>query len=206
MSLEIIPLEKQHLSQVVTVHMQAFPSFFLTFLGPRFLKQFYNSFTEDPMGVGFVAIDGTTKDVVGVVVGPLTPAGYFKRLLKRKWCAFCLASISAVLRRPTTIKRLFRAVFYRGQAPDGPERSLLSSIAVDPNAQGRGVGKQLVHAWVDEVRRQGSKGVFLTTDAVDNDATNQFYQALGWTIEANYESPEGRKMIRYVIDFPDTDM
>ena len=58
-----------------------------------------------------------------------------KRLLKKKWYAFCIASMGAVLKNPRIIKRLFRAVFYRGESPPDGQRALLSSIAVSPNVQ-----------------------------------------------------------------------
>ncbi len=200
MKVAIAPIGSSYLDQVVGVHLRAFPTFFLTFLGPRFLREFYGSFGVDPSGVGFVAL-GESDNVVGVVVGPLNPAGYFQRLLRRRWWAFCLASIWAVLRNPTVIPRLFRAVFYRGDSPPGPDRSLLSSVAVDPGVQKQGVGRALVEAWVAEVRRRGSKGCFLTTDAVGNEAVNSFYCHLGWTLEGSFTTPRGRQMNRYVLDF-----
>ncbi|MFA6175750.1 MAG: GNAT family N-acetyltransferase [Phycisphaerae bacterium] len=187
--------------QVVDIHIKAFPSFFLTFLGRGFLKEFYKSFLCDSQGVGFVAIDQETNDILGAIVGSLNPNGYFKRLLKRKWFAFCIASVGAVLRKPAVIKRLFRAVFYRGDAPDGQERSLLSSIAVSPDAQGRGVGKALVKRWLEEIKSRKSSGAFLTTDAENNQAVNSFYQNLGWKLESSYSTHEGRKMNRYVYNF-----
>jgi len=197
---KIRPLECEDVDTVVSVHLRAFPSFFLSFLGPRFLREFYGSFLVDPMGLGFVAVDGGGR-VLGVVVGPLNPAGYFKRLLKRRWWAFCLASISAVLRRPKVLPRLFRAVVYRGEAPTGPVRALLSSIAVDPQVQGGGVGRKLVERWVQEVRAAGGSGCFLTTDAEGNEAVNAFYRKLGWKLESSYSTKEGRRMNRYVLDF-----
>lgn len=194
-------LKRDDIEQVVKVHIDAFPSFFLTFLGPKFLNEFYNSFLDDDQGVGFTAIDNQNNQVLGAIVGPLNPQGYFKRLLKRKWFSFCLASISAVIKKPSVIKRLFRAVFYRGEAPQGVLRSLISSIAVSPNAQGKGVGKALVVKWLDEVKSKGSKGAFLTTDAENNDSVNIFYQKLGFKLESSYDTPEGRKMNRYIYDF-----
>jgi ribosomal protein S18 acetylase RimI-like enzyme len=194
-------IQNKDLKDIVKIHIKAFPSFFLTFLGAGFLKEFYKSFLYDSQGIGFVAIDKDTEEILGAIVGPLNPKGYFGRLLKRKWFIFCVASVGAVLRKPAVIKRLFRAVFYRGNAPDGQERSLLSSIAVSPDAQGRGVGKALVKRWLEEIKSRKSSGAFLTTDVENNQAVNSFYQNLGWKLESSYSTHEGRKMNRYVYNF-----
>lgn len=201
MSFNIVEIKAKHIKHVVDVHTRAFPEFFLSFLGPKFLREFYNSFIYDSAGIGFVAEDSESGNVLGVIVGPLLPGGYFKRLLKRKWWAFCYASLGAILRRPSTIKRLLRALLYRGEAPPGPERALLSSIAVLPRSQHLGIGKALVRRWIQEVQQQGGRGCYLTTDANDNDKVNSFYQRLNWKIESTYTTPEGRKMNRYVFDF-----
>jgi len=206
MEYRITKLDAAHVREVVDVHLQAFPGFFLTFLGPSFLKLFYQSFTEDAMGVGFVAVGNDDDKVVGVVVGPLVPDGYFKRLLVRRWWSFCVASIGAVLRRPAVVKRLWSAVFYRGDAPAGPQRALLSSLAVLPDVQKKGIGRMLVNAWTDAVRQHGSTGCFLTTDADQNDSVNRFYQGMGWIIEAAYYTPQKRKMNRYVYDFSEREL
>lgn len=202
MTFDVIKIEERHLADIVTIHIKAFPTFFLTFLGPRFLKEFYKSFIYDQAGIGFVAIDNVTGNVLGAVVGPFTPQGYFKRLLKKRWYVFCLASISSVLKKPIIIKRLFRAIFYRGEAPTGPQRALLSSIAISPQVQGQGIGHALVKRWIQEVAHRGGSGCFLTTDAENNNSVNRFYQKLGWKIESTYITPENRKMNRYVFDLP----
>ena len=199
MDFRVTKLKKEHISEVVNIHMLAFPNFFLTFLGYNFLKEFYSSFLCDEQGIGLVAVE--EDRVFGVIVGPLKPAGYFKKLLLRKWYVFCFASIRAVLREPKTIKRLFEAFFYRGQAPQDKERALLSSIAVSPNAQGYGIGEFLVHKWIDAIRSKGAIGCFLTTDAENNDKVNRFYQHLGFVIESVYATSEGRVMNRYILDF-----
>jgi ribosomal protein S18 acetylase RimI-like enzyme len=201
MNYDVIPIESKYLDQVVAVHMRAFPNFFLSFLGPKFLKEFYQSFIVDEAGVGFVAKESGTEKILGAIVGPVVPDGYFKRLLKRRWWAFCLASLKAVSKKPSISKRLFRAVFYRGQSPTGPTRALLSSIAVSPDCQQCGVGRALVVRWTREVVDRGGSGCFLTTDVDHNEAVNAFYQKLGWSIESTYTTPEGRRMHRYIYDF-----
>lgn len=183
--------------------MRAFPDFFLTFLGARFLRELYRSFIFEPTAIGLVAIDTNTNNVLGVVVGTLTPEGYFKRLLKKKWLTFCLASIPAIIKRPATIKRLFRALFYRGDPPKGPKRALLNGIAVLPEVQNLGIGKSLVESWLTEIARKGSEGCFLVTDAKNNEKIHNFYRKMGWKIDSEYVTPDGRLMNRYIFDFTD---
>lgn len=68
-------LSKAHLPEVVSVHQEAFPGFFLSALGARFLNEFYRSFVTDDLGVGFVAIDNPNGQVLGFVAGPINPTG-----------------------------------------------------------------------------------------------------------------------------------
>jgi len=196
----ILPLAQAHVVQAVEVHLRSFPNFFLSFLGPRFLREFYASFLVDKEGIGFVA-QKPNGEIVGMVVGALNPRGFFKRLLMRRWLAFCFASVGSLLKQPTCFFRLIRAVFYRGNSPSGPSRALLSSIAVDPRVQSIGVGKALVESWVAEVQKRGLTGCYLTTDADGNKLVNNFYEHLGWKLESSYLTPEGRRMHRYVYDF-----
>jgi len=150
--------------------------------------------------MGYIA-SAPDGQILGVIVGSVDSQGYFKRLLKRRWWAFCLASIPAVLKRPSCIPRLFRAIFYRGESPADPKRALLSSIAVDPDFKGAGIGKKMVMHWMEDVHRRGATGCFLTTDADNNEGVNAFYRNLNWHIESTYSTPQGRRMNRYIYDF-----
>lgn len=202
MSHIITTMEDGHLEDAVQIHLKAFPGFFLSFLGPRFLKTFYRSFIEDDMGICLVAQDCSDGKILGIVVGPLVPDGYYKRLVQRKWLAFCMSSLTAIIRKPSKIPRLYRAVFYRGEAPvEGDALALLASIAVSPKVGTKGVGRDLLRAFVEEVKRREGKGVFLTTDADDNDRVNRFYETFGFSLESSFSTHEGRRMNRYVLRF-----
>ena len=49
----IRPMVYVDVESVVNLHVRAFPGFFLSFLGPSFLREFYRSFTRDSNGVAF---------------------------------------------------------------------------------------------------------------------------------------------------------
>lgn len=198
-SFKLRPLRRDDIQSAVQVHLLAFPSFFLSSLGPRFLAEFYGSFLDDPQGKGVVA-EAPDGRILGIAVGAVNPAGYFRRLLLRRWWAFGLASVGILLRRPAIISRLARATLYRGDTPPGGDRALLSSIAVHPNVQGCGLGSRLMGHWVRTVKECGATGCYLTTDRDSNDAVNAFYLRQGWYLESSFRTPEGREMNRYVLD------
>ena len=69
---------------------------------------------------------------------------------------------------------------------DGPLRELAAPdegefrmLAVDPAAQGRGVGEALVRACIDEVRRAGRRGLVISS-ATDMVAAHRLYERLGF--------------------------
>ena len=76
------------------------------------------------------------------------------------------------------------------------------SIAVLPEAQGKGIGQALVWAFLEEAAQRGLRQVDLTTDRDDNETTNRFYQNMGFVCERTFVTPEGRAMNEYVIGLP----
>lgn len=196
--LTLRPLEIGDVGACADLHLQAFPSFFLSQLGPRFLREFYRGFLGDEDAIAVVAVD-PLRGIKGVVVGTFTPAGFFARLLRRRFLGFLVACALAVLRRPSRLPRLFRAVLYRGQVPLEVEGALLSSICVAPETHGEGIGSQLIVAFQTKLRARDSSG-HLLTDRDDNEAANHFYRRNGWELAGNFVTREGRPMNCYVFD------
>lgn len=79
-------------------------------------------------------------------------------------------------------------------------RATLMSLGVLPEVQCKGIGKELVKAFLNEAARRSLRQVDLTTDSEENDEVNQFYRNLGFNGERNFETPEGRSMTEYVIE------
>lgn len=188
------------IASIVRVHLESFPGFFLTFLGPTFLRELYGATLMDPDGIGFVAECPT--GISGFVMGTAHPAGFYRRLLRQRRWRFALASTKAVIRRPSIAPRLLRAISMSEQATQHQARGTLMSIAVRPQCQGQGIGQALVGAFLEEAFHRKLRQIDLTTDRHSNDAANRFYQKLGFVCERTYETPEGRAMNAYVINVP----
>ena len=193
----IVPMTAAHVEQVTDVHRRSFQGFFLSFLGPRFLRLFYAAGVEYPQGVGYVYVNGSR--VLGFVFGTPSPGAFYRFLLKTRWLKFALAASGRALRYPAIIPRLFRAWRYPGQAVQHAESATLMSIAVDPEAQRAGIGAELVRAFVEALRARGVRRVDLTTDRLNNDGVHAFYLRQGFRCERTFVTPEGREMSEYVM-------
>lgn len=191
-------LQSSDVDRVVVVHLSSFPGFFLSFLGPKFLSLFYSGICSASEGIAFVYLNDVGTPA-GFVAGTSNPGGFYSRLLKRDWFKFALASIIPVLIKPSVIGRVARAVYHPAGNPIGDDVAGLFSIGVLPELQGTGAGKKLVQAFLDEARGKGCKRVFLTTDRDNNEAVNAFYEKLGFSVERQYVTPEGRRMNEYWI-------
>lgn len=185
--------------RVVGIHVVAFPGFFLSFLGPRFLRVFY----AESVVLGEVAqVAEVDSRVVGFVMGSTDPGRFFKMLLRRRLLRFAWAAVPAVARRPAVAFRVARAVLKPREAAKQAGTATLMSIAVDPAAQGTGAGKALVLGFIDEAARRGAVKVDLTTDKVGNDGTNAFYRSLGFSVAREIVTPEKRILNEYELDLP----
>jgi GNAT superfamily N-acetyltransferase len=182
------------------LHLAAFPGFFLTSLGPGFLRLLYAGFTREPDGICIVAED--QGEIVGFAAGTTTPDAFFRRLLRRQGWRFALAAIPGLLRNPGFVARkCLGALFYRGEQPTGlANAALLSSLAVSPACGGKGIGQQLVHAFATAARQQGCSALYLTTDETDNDRVNCFYAKCGFVLRDTFKRPGNRTMNRWVVD------
>jgi ribosomal protein S18 acetylase RimI-like enzyme len=187
---------------MASLHVSAFSGFFLTSLGRPFLRRLYAGFMTQPEGLCLVAEEAGT--VVGFVVGTVEPSGFFRRLLRRQALLFAFAAAPGLLRNPLfAARKCLGALFYRGESPGGiPDAVLLSSLAVSPATQSKGVGQALVRGFVDEVRQRGGKAVYLTTDETENERTNRFYARCGFELLDTFKRPGNRVMNRWIMRLP----
>lgn len=190
--------DERDIDAVANVHLAAFPGFFLTSLGQKFLSEMYRGFLNHPSGIFFVAEEG--GEVMGFAAGTSAPAAFFSELRRRRSLCFLLWALPALLRHPkVVIQKLLSAIFYRGDKPIGLEGgALLSSIGVRPDVVGKSVGKRLLHDFENEAFRRGVDFVYLTTDEAGNDRVNKFYKNNGYLVESRFCQGASRTMLRYI--------
>lgn len=190
--------DERDIDAVASVHLAAFPGFFLTSLGRKFLSEMYRGFLNHPSGI-FLVAEGEGK-VIGFAAGTSEPSSFFTELRRKRFISFLLCAFPALLRNPSTVlQKLIKAVFYRGDKPAGLEGgALLSSIGVRPDVLGKSIGQKLLNGFEREVLLRGREFVYLTTDKVGNDRVNAFYKKNGYFVESSFSQHAGRTMLRYV--------
>ena len=195
---QIRDMLKEDVAQVVGIHLRSFPGFFLSFLGPSFLKQFYSNMVESQYGLALVIC--RQEEVVGFACGSRRISGFYRDLIRTRWLQLSLASVPSIVRRPSTALRLLKATTTKPkEAQAGEEPGELSSIAVRPDKEGAGLGRALLAVFVQKMRSLGIAGLTLSTDRDNNDRVNAFYLRSGFTLAGTDRTPEGRWMNEYTI-------
>jgi ribosomal protein S18 acetylase RimI-like enzyme len=180
------------------IHLRSFPGFFLSFLGPSFLKEFYRNMVDSPFGVAIVVC--CQNEVAGLACGSYKISAFYRDFIKTRWLNLSLAALPSVVKKPSTAVRLMRAIITRpGFDKDISIPGELSSIAVDPEWEGRGLGRALLTAFLQRMKSSGCTEMTLDTDRDNNERVNAFYLRNGFTLAGTDRTPEGRWMNRYII-------
>ena len=193
---ELTNQDKQLIEQVVTIHLETFQGFFLTFMGRGFLRQMYLSYCDHAPS-GLLAAFDEAQQPVGFLAYSAELSGLYKFMIKKRLIPFAWYAFGAFLRKPKVFMRLVRAFLKPGESKRQEAYVELASIGVSPRAKGTGVGSMLIDALKDSVDFEKYAYITLETDAVDNEAANRFYQKNGFTLERSFATHEGRQMNEY---------
>lgn len=186
---------------------------FLSRFGPRFMRTYYRAWLHSPGAVMLVARseDGA---LLGVLLGATNPALHVRAMVRGHGLRLALAILSEALIHPRLARDLLitrgrryargltRLVVGRLKARSGdPVAGSVTTVGeithvlVRPDAQGRGVGRELVDAAVSLARRAGVQELVLVTPP-DMDARH-FYERLGWRAEGAMRSQSGEEFLRF---------
>ena len=192
---EFRPARASDIQEIVRIHQAAFPEFFMTMLGARFLSHYYRLVLNHPGNIFFIKEGPDGLD--GFVSGFLNPAEFYKEMQK-KWLGLMGSVVLRTCTHPWLLPRMFAS--YREARRSGqtnePGSCELSSIAVLPDRSGQGIGKGLIKVFIEAVQGR-AQFIVLTTDAKKNDIVNDFYRNLGFILVESYERSKGRTLNRY---------
>ena len=186
---------KTDIGKIVSVHMETFTGFFLTFMGRGFLKSMYSSYCQHGDSELLAAYDG--EILIGFLAWSADMSGLYKFMIKKKLIPFAWYSLGAFFRKPKVFMRLIRAFLKPGESERAEAYVELASIGVDPSVKSRGVGSALIDELKTRVDFSKYEYITLETDADNNEAANRFYQKNGFVLERTYETNEGRRMNEY---------
>jgi ribosomal protein S18 acetylase RimI-like enzyme len=187
-------MDLRDLDEVVEVHVAAFPGFFLTRMGSRFLRAYYQTVLGYEHSIALVAEDTENEGLSGFVVGFQHPEGFYSLFSARRRKLAPLI-VLALLRDPA----LLGSVLRNTRRLDNPaqlaaEAVELSSIGV--RGQSRGVGSDLLERFCEKALQAGQTNVVLTTDAEHNEDVRRFYENRDFVLNG-YEDRGGRRLCHY---------
>ncbi len=182
------------LNAIIDIHQRAFTGFFLTRMGPRFLRGYYRAALDCESSIALVAYETETQRLSGFAVGFRDPQDFYALFSRRKK-RLVPAILLAVLRDPSLVPAILsNAKRVEAQAQQPVDSVELSSIAV--GEAGHGVGGKLLEAFAEVARQTGSSVLYLTTDETENDNVRRFYEARGFKLDGIEERGE-RRLCRY---------
>ena len=187
--------EKDTINDIVSIHLNTFTGFFLTFMGRGFLNLMYRSYAEYKDSGIFVALE--EEKPVGFLAYSGDLSGLYKYMIRKRLILFGWYSFGAFFRKPTIFMRLVRAFLKPGETKREEKYVELASIGVDPNMKSKGVGSQLIDMLKAQVDFNEYAYITLETNALNNEGANHFYKKNGFILEREFETNGGRKMFEY---------
>lgn len=184
-------LPQETLDVIVSIHQDAFPTFFLTSLGPKFLKLMYQCHMEHKASDILVAIENSVP--IGFLAYSEDMSDLYSYMLKRHGFYFALYSIIPFLKNPIILPRLLRAFLKPKEAKQLDKYIYLASAGVTPKIQSKGTYSSILNTILQKYKDSDFQYIIGDTD-VGNGPINHIYHKFGFNIHRQYETPEGRPM------------
>jgi ribosomal protein S18 acetylase RimI-like enzyme len=182
------------LESITIIHLQSFPNFFLTKMGFAFVREYYRILLHFPESIAILSEEAGQP--VGFIVGFGNPKKFYEFYGSQKKQLLFL-TIVAVASNPLLVTKVINNFRRISQVESLKSDVEISSLAVLPGLQNSGIGRLLLTTFLESVKeaRIYTK-VFLTTDSMNNDSVNNFYQKQGFNMEKTFWRGD-RKMNLY---------
>ena len=165
--LATLPADK--LPRIAEIHLD--DAGLLSKLGYPFVLQYFEDAVKDERAFGFFAQDNETNEIMGFSLASPEPSALTAKLTEDKaW--FIKNIFKVIFARPLAfLQMVISSVTIRGQM----------YFTVDPKFRGRGLGRTLQKALMDEGRKRGYKKIYASVETW-NIASLKATQANGFKI------------------------
>jgi len=179
-------LENSHTGRIAELHIQGISTGFISSLGIDFVTALYEAIAQSKFSFGFVAEEN--NKILGFVAFATNINKLYKSvILKEGWrFAFLSAGKMFSLRR---MKKVLQTLFYASRIKkkmDLPSAELLS-IVVAEQAQGKGIGKQLLERGFRECAKRDVDKVKVLVGA-NNEPAIKLYLKFGFELAGQFDN------------------
>ena len=193
----VVPLGERHAAEAANLHAAGIDTGFLSSLGRGFLKQIYKALPMCPGAFGYVFEEH--GHVLGFIACTESTGGLYKQALKRRFFPMLWALKWHIL-SPSKVKRMWQTLLYPVEVGAGLPPAEILSIAVSEEARGKGVGKALMVAAMEEFARRDISRAKVAVGA-GNEEANAFYRRCGFRLAAR-RTHHALPMHVYVAEIP----
>lgn len=163
---------------------------FLSLLGTGFLERLYRRIGRSPES--FLLIADSRGTTIGFIAGSTDVAALYRSFLLRDGIP---AGLRAAGRLIAGWRRVLDTLGHGSSKGTGVGRGAeLLAIAVDPSWQGRGAGRTLVAAFLDEVGTRGCDAAHVVVGA-DNTGAVALYERTGFATVERFELHPGTESL-----------
>jgi ribosomal protein S18 acetylase RimI-like enzyme len=175
-------LKKEHVNQVVKVHIQAFPESQSTKFGTDFLKSYYGGAASSPHTTSFVwKVDGK---VAGFIFGGTNKQELSRYIMMSSKAKLAKSVITNVLRDPINSVKRFWSYLVHYIMPGGDtfyanDTATLDSVAILKEFRGQGIADELIRSFLAKLKESGVSACRLGVLG-DNTSARRFYERNGF--------------------------
>lgn len=181
---------------VATYHAECIPHGVLSELGTRVLARVYRALNASEDAFIFVGVDARGC-VAGFVSGVIDVRRMYRRILRRHWLAFSVASLRHLF-SIRMLRRILHTLRYPARVEGKYPQAELLSIVVAAEARGSGLATALLDALRAEFRARGVAR-FKVMVGAHLERANAYYRKHGFVLAGEITS-HGRPSNIYVAD------
>jgi ribosomal protein S18 acetylase RimI-like enzyme len=185
--MNVLQLDDGSLGRLAVLHCSVMHTL-LSDLGFPIVLKYYQVARSDTSVVGMILLD-SSDEIVGWAIGSPDPSSLNSRL-RQPVLWFFAQMMRVAVTRPLVLKQLVSSVLASSSEMEMKKDAIeLTYIGVSSAHQGKGLGRELLHKFVEESRSRGYHSVVLSVEE-ENKAAVALYEKNGFNIIRSFS--EGR--------------